>query len=182
MSSDIIIEVDVFLRAIALGAVCGLFYDILRIFRRVRTRGYILTGVEDLLYWIVSAVIMFMFLYKENGGTIRAYIIMGMAAGMLLYEIVLGHYIVKYLTLVFKKVFGFLDKIFEKFFKKLSLLLKKCFKPFKILIIRLKKLRDERKKKKLSAEREKTSDRSKTKRGAEVENRKHKKKRKKKKE
>lgn len=171
MSSDIIIEVDVFLKAIALGAACGFLYDIIRIFRRVRTRGYIVTGIEDLLYWSVSAVIMFVFVYSENGGTIRAYIIIGMAAGMLIYEIMLGRFIVKYLTLVFKKIFGFLDKIFGKFFKMLSFLLKKCFRPFKILIIRLKKRKVERKSKRIEKKREKISGSSRVKRGAEVENR-----------
>lgn len=178
MSSDIIIEVDVFLKAIAFGAACGLLYDMLRIFRRVRTRGYVLTGIEDLLYWSVAAVIMFVFIYKQNGGTIRAYIIMGMVAGMFLYEMVLGRFIVKYLTLIFKKIFGFLDKIFGKFFKIVSLLLKKCFKPFKILIIRLKKRKVERKSRKINQKREKISGSSDIKRGAEVENRKNKKKRK----
>lgn len=180
MNSDIIIEVDVFIKVIALGAVCGLLYDILRIFRRIKARGYIATGIEDLLYWVVSAVIMFIFIYKENGGIIRAYIIVGMAAGMFLYEMVLGRYMVKYLTKLFKKIFAFLDKIFGKFFKKLSFLLKKCFKPFKIFIIKFKKQKNERKTKRIAKKHQKMSRSSQSKRGAEIENRKNKKEKKKK--
>lgn len=181
MSSDIIIEVDVFLKVIVLGAACGFLYDILRIFRRVRTRGYVLTGIEDLLYWMVSAVIMFIFIYKKNGGTVRAYIILGMAAGMLLYEIVLGRFIVKYLSRVLKKIFGFLDKFFGKIFKMVSFLLKKCFRPFKILIIKLKKTRCEQKKNRI-AKKDKMSGSNRKKRGVEVENGKKKGKKRKRKE
>ena len=54
MNSEIIKEVNVFLHAIALGAGAGLVYDVLRVFRRVKTRGTLLTGIEDLLYWAAS--------------------------------------------------------------------------------------------------------------------------------
>ena len=188
MNSEIIKEVNVFLHAIALGAGAGLVYDVLRVLRRVKTRGTLLTGIEDLLYWAAAAIVLFVFLYRENGGIIRAYVIVGMAAGMITYEIVLGRLIVKYLSIILKKVVSFFDKIFGKILKMFSFLLKKCLKPFKILISKFQHKKSERVKKKeykkeCKKRRKNESEKAESKplkRGVEVENGKRKQKGKKK--
>lgn len=133
MSSDIIIEARTVLEALAMGAACCFIYDILRIFRRIFPRGSVLTGLEDILWWIVAAIAVFTFMYRANGGVVRAYIIVFMMLGMIIWEITLGKLIVKYISKIINKLFGKLfEKTIYKFFKTLYKVLKKCLKPFTI--------------------------------------------------
>ena len=90
-------------------------------------------GLEDILYWLIMSVMTCVFLYKVNGGVIRLYIITGIAAGMILYELSIGRFAVKYLTIVLRFILRKICKILKKIQKILDLGLKKVFKPIKIL-------------------------------------------------
>ncbi|MCI5602977.1 MAG: spore cortex biosynthesis protein YabQ [Lachnospiraceae bacterium] len=133
MSGEIINEVDIFFRAIILGVVFALIYDFIRIIRRIVFKSFIIMGLEDILYWLIMAVMTCVFLYKVNGGVIRSYIITGIAAGMILYELSIGRFAVKYLTIALKFILRKICKIFEKIWKMLHWGLKKVFKPIRIL-------------------------------------------------
>lgn len=133
MSGEIINEVDIFFRTIILGVVFALIYDFIRIIRRIVFKSFIIMGLEDILYWLIMAVMTCVFLYKVNGGVIRSYIITGIAAGMILYELSIGRFAVKYLTIALKFILRKICKIFEKIWKMLHWRLKKVFKPIRIL-------------------------------------------------
>lgn len=133
MSGEIINEVDIFFRAIILGVVFALIYDFIRIIRRIVFKSFIIMGLEDILYWLIMAVMTCVFLYKVNGGVIRSYIITGIATGMILYELSIGRFAVKYLTIALKFILRKICKIFEKIWKMLHWGLKKVFKPIRIL-------------------------------------------------
>ena len=133
MSGEIINEVDIFFRAITLGVIFALIYDFIRIIRRIVFKSFIIMGLEDILYWLIMAVMTCVFLYKVNGGVIRSYIITGIAAGMILYELSIGRFAVKYLTIALRFILGKICKIFEKIWKMLHWGLKKVFKPIRIL-------------------------------------------------
>ena len=68
MSGEIINEVDIFFRAIILGALFALIYDFIRIIRRIVFKSFIIMGLEDILYWLIMSVMTCVFLYKVNGG------------------------------------------------------------------------------------------------------------------
>lgn len=119
MSIDIYQEIDIFLKAIFLGAGLCIIYDIFRILRRVHKKGTIITGIEDMIFCIFASLVIFSFMYNMNGGIIRVYIFVGIFIGIALYEAAFGKYVVKYVS---------------KFIKKLLLVLKKCLQPFKILL------------------------------------------------
>ena len=133
MSGEIINEVDILFRAVILGVVFALIYDFIRIIRRIVFKSFIIMGLEDILYWLIMAVMTCVFLYKVNGGVIRSYIITGIAAGMILYELSIGRFAVKYLTIALKFILRKICKIFEKIWKMLHWGLKKVFKPIRIL-------------------------------------------------
>ena len=82
MSETIYAEFNTFCYAIMLGAFCGIIYDIIRIFRRIIKKKIAVTAVEDIIYWLVVSVLMFMLMYRENGGMVRGYAIISMAAGI----------------------------------------------------------------------------------------------------
>lgn len=82
----------------------GLFlmgsYDLLRLFRFLIPHGELWRGLEDLGYWIYSAVMTFSLLFYANSGVLRGYVIVSVFAGMILYD-----------RIVSRNVFGLLKKL-----------------------------------------------------------------------
>jgi spore cortex biosynthesis protein YabQ len=132
----------VFLYSILGGIIIAFIYDIFRIKRkRVRTRS-ILLHVEDFLYWMIAAIVMFATVYYSNEGEIRGYIFFGTALGVIFYVLVFSRIIMKIsltiidfivktvviiwriITYPFKIIFKilavptrFLFKLFKRFFR-----------------------------------------------------------------
>lgn len=92
ISGSITQELTIFFRAALLGAALMLFYDVLRIFRRLIPRGIVLVSVEDVLYWLIFGLAVFLLLYRENDGTLRGFIVGGTALGLILYYALLGRW------------------------------------------------------------------------------------------
>lgn len=148
MSETIYAEFNTFCYAIMLGAFCGIIYDIIRIFRRIIKKKIAVTAVEDIIYWLVVSVLMFMLMYRENGGMVRGYAIISIAAGMILYEISIGKFFVKYVSKLLNYILNRIRKVME-------FVLKKVLKPFTIIVrlyrdknAKYKKKHDEKKKQK----------------------------------
>ena len=71
VSENIFQELDFFAVSFALGILLVLIYDCLRIFRRLVRHGTMWISLEDLLYWIFTAFVIFAMLYQKNDGLIR---------------------------------------------------------------------------------------------------------------
>ena len=61
-------------------------YDILRLWRWFLPHGKIWVWVEDLLYWSLSGIPVFILFFRMIDGVPRWYVIAGMLAGGILYE------------------------------------------------------------------------------------------------
>ncbi|MCD8216530.1 MAG: spore cortex biosynthesis protein YabQ [Clostridiales bacterium] len=92
---EIIKQAQLFGQAVGIGAVLLLLYDLLRIWRRIVRHRIVGMAVEDLLFWLFCALWLFGFMYRQNDGVIRGFIILGAAAGMFLYSILLSRWVVK---------------------------------------------------------------------------------------
>ena len=68
------------------GAWLMMCYDLLRVFRILVRHKNLWIGLEDFFYWIYAGVTTFLLLYRENDGRLRAYVIVGIFAGMVLYD------------------------------------------------------------------------------------------------
>lgn len=80
-------QLALFLRAVALGAVLGLVYDI---FRALRTLGGKLWGgLLDALFCLTAAASLFLFVMAGDG-EMRIFVVLGMAGGMLLFLCLAG--------------------------------------------------------------------------------------------
>ena len=78
------------LYSLALGAVLCAFYDIFRAFRKAGADSFISVFIGDIVFWLVSAVAVFLFLIAVTNGEIRGYVILFCIAGFLLYRITIG--------------------------------------------------------------------------------------------
>ena len=71
-------ELRILLSSFVLGIFLTLAYDLLRVGRKVFKTGWIRTGIEDILFWLLAAVCFALMCLKENDGNVRWY--MGAAA------------------------------------------------------------------------------------------------------
>lgn len=104
VSIEIIKEADVLAISFVMGMILLLVYDLIRIFRRLVSHSTVWVGIEDLLFWIISAVALFAMLYQENSGYIRGFAIGGVIIGMLLYNMLLSKLVIKVSVFILKKV------------------------------------------------------------------------------
>ncbi|MEG0368917.1 MAG: spore cortex biosynthesis protein YabQ [Hungatella sp.] len=97
MSENIHYETRLLLMSFATGMGLTMTYDLLRIWRLVCPHRSIWVGLEDVLYWIYTALMLFTLLYSENDGILRAYIIVFVLVGMLLYQRIISRNLLKHL-------------------------------------------------------------------------------------
>ena len=77
-------EVMVFLVAVVSGAIVRLAYQCIRCFRRIVEHDLAAVSLEDMIFWLGSAVYMFVQIYHTSDGSIRWYFILGVALGVIL--------------------------------------------------------------------------------------------------
>lgn len=111
MSDSISLEVQFFLISILSGAIILIVYDVIRIFRRIIKHSKILVAVQDILFWIISGIFIFIMMYRENNGDIRGFSIMGMIIGMVVYNQLLSNPVVNVSTTVVSKVIWCIKKV-----------------------------------------------------------------------
>ncbi len=111
MGSTVASQLTIFLFSAILGAALGVIYDIIGVFNAVIKENLARIFVQDVLYFIVSAVITFMYMLVTNGGEIRIYIVVGEAVGWLIYRATVGKFIYK----IVLKVVEFAIKIVRIF-------------------------------------------------------------------
>ena len=114
VSGSIQNEMMLFGNAVFLGAALMLLYDAIRICRRILPRGIILVSIEDVIYWIVFGVAVFILLYRENDGAVRGFIVGGIAAGLFLYYQLLGRWLMKWMGILIRSLKKRLKKAMEK--------------------------------------------------------------------
>ena len=122
------------------GFIIGIVFDFFRIFRKSFKTSDIITYIQDILFWIISGLIILYSLFKFNNGNIRGYIFLGIAIGYLIYYLVFSKIFIRinlYIIKLAKKIvyyFIFLP------LKKIQYVLKKLLlKPITFIFINLKK-------------------------------------------
>ena len=96
---------------LALGAFLAFVYDIIRILRLLIPHKDKVVDVEDLVFWIFTAWMVFRTLVVYNRGTLRAYAFLGMFLGVIIYAFTLSKliiYIVRKIVPYWKKCFHIL--------------------------------------------------------------------------
>lgn len=104
VSAEILKEANVLLAAAFTGMLLLFVYDLIRIIRKLISHKAWIIGVEDLLFWIGSAAILFAMLYRENSGYIRGFAIMGVLIGMLIYNLAFSAWVVKGSVFILEKI------------------------------------------------------------------------------
>ncbi len=111
MNEAIIVEVQFFLVSILWGGLIIVFYDCLRITRKVIKHKEFFIALEDVLYWVISSLLIFNMMYKQNNGIIRAFSILAMFIGMILYHNLFSELIVELVSFIILKIKKIIFKI-----------------------------------------------------------------------
>lgn len=133
MSETIIRDNYFLLYSLIMGVSVTVFYDLLRIFRRVVKHGNVMISLEDLLYWVIVAVSVFYMMHEENNGTLRWFAILGAMLGMFLYKKLFSNLFVSAVSSALSFLLKYLGKILHILLTPIRFLLKKCRKGMKAL-------------------------------------------------
>lgn len=137
----------VFLATVYAGFIIGFIYDLCRMIRYIIKPGKWLTGMLDLIFWILIGLISFAFIFHINSGDVRIYNVFGFAVGWILYALILSPIIMKVMIFIYKAVvkvlkyiiniiiwpFCMIKKILTSFFHSLKKLTKKSHDKMKEL-------------------------------------------------
>lgn len=109
-------EVTVFLSAMASGAIAGFVYDLFRLKRRAMKTRALLIGLEDIVFWVMTAVLLFITAYFSSEGEVRLYFLFAAFIGVLIYYWVLSSWVIQILTFLVKAVlwpFAFIIQVLK---------------------------------------------------------------------
>ena len=121
------------------GVVIGILFDFFRILRRSIKTSNLVTYIQDILFWILTGIIVLYSIWYFNNGELRIFVFLGLIIGILIYMTTLSSIIVKIFTKIlvfginilkvpFKIIYSLISKIitgivvlFNKFTKKLKI-------------------------------------------------------------
>jgi spore cortex biosynthesis protein YabQ len=106
-------QVALFIYTVAIGALTGVLYDVIRLFRRLIRHSHIISNIEDGLYWAMVSIIMFYFMLNQNYGEVRLFSIIGFFMGMGLYFLTISGFVLLILTKVAKFIKNVLTAAFK---------------------------------------------------------------------
>jgi len=119
MSPGILKELQFFGLAMLRGALILVLYDLLRIFRRIVPHGILAIALEDILYWISTALLIFQLLYRENDGAVRGYALFAVAVGMFFYHQTFSNWLVGHIAGILNWCLGILLRPFRAVYRKI---------------------------------------------------------------
>ena len=118
------------------GIIIGILFDIFRILRKSFKTKDIVTYIEDILFWILTGIIILFSMYRFSNGELRFFMIIGIIMGTLIYMITFSKYVIKisvFVINIFKRWILYPFKLFIKISKKI------IFRPIFIICINFKK-------------------------------------------
>jgi len=81
-------EFGFFIHAALSGVIVVTVYSCIRVFRRLIRHNLLAVTFEDLVFWLATAVYLFMQLYQTSDGSIRWFFVLGVTAGMILTAVI----------------------------------------------------------------------------------------------
>ena len=119
---------------VLVGFLLGFIFDIFRALRKSVKNSNLATNLEDILFVIISFIIIATIVQIVSKGELRFYIFLGMIFGIFLYFLSISRYIISGETWIFKGIIKILKSVCNfliKIPKKINCLILKFLKVFK---------------------------------------------------
>ena len=95
------------------GVEIGILFDFFRILRRTIKTGNIVTYIQDILFWILTGILVLYNIWYFNNGKIRVYMFLGIIIGTLIYVSTLSNIFVKLFTRILNTIIKVLEIPFK---------------------------------------------------------------------
>jgi len=110
----VISQANLFLIFVINGLIIGLLFDVFRILRKSFKTSDLITILQDILFWILTGIIILYSIFVFNNGEIRFFMFIGIFLGAGLYMLLLSKYVIKFsvtIISILKKIISFILKI-----------------------------------------------------------------------
>lgn len=114
------------------GFIIGILFDIFRILRRTFKTPDVITYIEDILFWLLTGILLIYILITISNGQIRIYNVLGLIIGIITYLLVFSRIFINISIKILKIVIYPIKLLFN--------LIRRIFTPFTFFVINLKKL------------------------------------------
>ena len=105
-------QVYTFGYSILTGVILGLLFDIFRGMRYGRIRD-IWVYIQDIIFWIVTAIIIIISAFMINQGEIRGYMLLGYLLGAGFYFLLFSSFVLTFFNYINKQTRKILKKVFK---------------------------------------------------------------------
>jgi len=117
------------------GVVIGVLFDFFRILRRTIKTSNIITYIEDVLFWILTGLLVLYNIWYFNNGEIRIFMFLAIILGVLIYMSTLSNVLIK----IFTKVLQVTIKVLELPFKTILSIFRKIITAISPLFAKITK-------------------------------------------
>ena len=120
----------IFMIFILIGIIIGVIFDFFRVLRKTIKTKDIITYIEDIIFCLLTGIILLYSIFNFNNGEIRIYMFIALILGIITYILTISKYFIKINVFILKKILEiikipirFLDKIIHKIFKPISFII-----------------------------------------------------------
>ena len=115
------------------GVIIGILFDFFRILRKTIKTPNIITYIEDILFWILTGLLILYNIWYFNDGEIRMFMFLGIILGTLIYMSILSKMVILVFTKTLQTIIKILEvpfKVIKSFFIKISTLISQIISNF----------------------------------------------------
>ena len=130
-------QVYLFMVFSIVGVVIGILFDIFRILRKTFKTIDIITYIEDIVFWIITGIIIIFSMYKFCDGELRFFMIIGIVLGTIMYLFTISQFLINISVCILnfiKKMIIFPIKVIYRSAKKI------IFRPIFVVCINFRKI------------------------------------------
>lgn len=125
-------QILTFFYAVTLGIILSVLFDFFKTIRISYKHNNIFVFIEDIVFFLISTFLTFMFLMARCNGEFRTYVISAILIGFFIYRITLSKIVLPTSVVITKFFIRLFGKIFLLFRKSISLTVKNTKKLLKI--------------------------------------------------
>lgn len=127
-----------------IGVIISIIFDIFRILRKTFKTPDLITYIEDIIFWILTGLIVLFSIFLFNNGELRLYIFIGIIIGIVLYMLFISKYFIRFNVCIINLIKNIIAKILHIILKPIkniySLLKKLLFKPISFIFINFRNI------------------------------------------
>ena len=123
------------------GILIGLLFDIFRILRKSFKTSDIITYTEDLIFWILTGLLLLYSIFTFSNGEVRFYMFLAVFCGCLIYMLLFSKYFININVKIIKIIKKIVSIIFTPINLTIKFIKKLIIKPINFITINISKFK-----------------------------------------